>query len=83
MAGTKAGAAKARETNKEKYGDNYYAEIAKGSWKNPERSRLTGFALLETEEHKALSQKGGLKKKTDYKTTESPETNQERTGASE
>lgn len=38
MAGTKAGGAKARETNKAKYGENFYAAIGKkgGSKSRPE-----------------------------------------------
>jgi hypothetical protein len=44
MAGTREGAAKARQTNLTN-NPNYYSEIGSRSWKNPERSRKTGFAL--------------------------------------
>lgn len=59
MAGTKEGALKARETNIEKYGKDFYKKIGKKSWKNPDRDRKTGFALRSPEERKALGKKGG------------------------
>lgn len=87
MAGNKEGAQKARETNKKKYGPDYYSQIASLSWKNPNRSRKTGFALLSREKHVELSKKGGKKTKSDYKkkeeTTASTEADKERTGVSE
>lgn len=43
MAGTKAGGAKAAARNKEKYGDNYYAEIGKMGG-SAEYSGSKGFA---------------------------------------
>lgn len=69
MPGTKEGAAKARETNKLRHGPDFYAQIGSESWKNPERSRKTGFALLDKEEHIEISKKGGQKTKEDYKKT--------------
>lgn len=67
MAGNKAGAAKAAETNKLRHGPDFYKSIGGQSWKNPERSRKTGFALLKKETHLELSKKGGQKTKEDYK----------------
>lgn len=69
MAGSKEGAAKARETILKKNPD-FYRNIGGQSWKNPERSRKTGFALLDEKEHKKLSQKGGKVTKEDYHTSE-------------
>lgn len=51
MAGTKAGGAKTAETNRRKYGENYYAEIGRrggkvgttgGFYANPELAREAG-----------------------------------------
>ena len=83
MAGTKAGAAKAAQTNKAKYGPDYYARIAKNSWKN-ERSHETGFALIPREKLIELSAKGGKKTKDEYKTketTDATEADKERPSA--
>lgn len=63
MAGTKEGAAKAAQTNKEKYGEDFYRIIGGQSWKNPDRSRETGFALLPKEEVVRLGREGGKKNK--------------------
>lgn len=63
MAGTKQGAAKAAQTNKDKYGPDFYREIGSQSWKNPERSRTTGFALLPKEQVVELGRKGGQQNK--------------------
>jgi general stress protein YciG len=73
MAGNKEGAAKAAKTNKEKYGENFYKEIGRKSWKNPERSHKTGFALLPPEERAEKGRKGGSRTKADYKTAVSDE----------
>jgi hypothetical protein len=69
MAGTKEGAQKAREANLAK-DPNFYKNIGGQSWKNPDRSRKTGFALLDEKEHKKLSQKGGKVTKEGYKSSE-------------
>lgn len=69
MAGTKEGAQKAAQTNKKKYGDDFYANIGSKSWQNPERSRKTGFAL-NPELAIEAGRKGGKKTKDDYKTKE-------------
>lgn len=69
MAGNKEGAAKARETILKKDPD-FYRTIGGKSWKNPDRSRKTGFALLDEKEHKKLSQKGGKVTKEGYHTTQ-------------
>ena len=58
MAGNREGALKAREKNLAKDPD-FYKNIGGKSWKNPNRSRKTGFALLPKEEHRELSKKGG------------------------
>ena len=68
MAGSKEGAAKARETILKKDPD-FYRNIGGKSWKNPERSRKTGFALLDEKEHKELSKKGGKVTKEGYKSS--------------
>lgn len=69
MAGNREGALKARETNKKKYGSDFYKNIGSKSWKNPERSRKTGFAL-NSELAKEAGRKGGKKTKSEYKTQE-------------
>jgi general stress protein YciG len=63
MAGTKAGAQKARETNIAKYGKDFYAKIGAKSWDNPDRSHATGFALLSREKAAELGRKGGQQNK--------------------
>jgi len=63
MAGTKEGARKAAETNKQKYGEDFYKNIGSRSWDNPNRSRVTGFAKLPIEERKRLGALGGSKNK--------------------
>lgn len=69
MAGTKAGALKARDKNLDK-DPNFYANIGSRSWQNPNRSRKTGFANLPTEKVRELGAKGGRKTKKDYQTKE-------------
>jgi general stress protein YciG len=73
MSGTSAGAQKAKLTNLKKDPD-FYSNIGQRSWKNPDRSRETGFALLTPEERAELGRVGGKKTKSDYKTTLSQET---------
>jgi hypothetical protein len=68
MAGNAAGARKAAQTNKQKYGSDFYAKIGSKSWQDPNRSHETGFALMDPEIRKALGAKGGSKTKDDYKT---------------
>lgn len=62
MAGTKAGALKARDTNITKYGPDFYKKIGSMSWLNP-RDHNTGFALLAPEKRVELGRKGGKKNK--------------------
>lgn len=69
MPGTKEGGKKAAQTNKSKYGSNFYKKIGGQSWKNPNRSRKTGFAI-NPELAREAGRKGGLKTKDDYKTKE-------------
>lgn len=66
MSGTKAGSLKAKQTNLKK-DPNFYKKIGSQSWKNPERSHKTGFALLPKEERAELGRKGGKKTKSEYK----------------
>ena len=63
MAGTPEGAKKAAETNKKKYGENFYAQIGSRSWDDPDRSRETGFALMPPELRKKHGANGGRKNK--------------------
>lgn len=85
MPGTKEGARKAREANLAK-DPNFYSNIGKKSWKNPERSRDVGFALLPPEKRSELGRKGGKKTKNEYKKEKTPtitEADQISTGVSE
>lgn len=69
MAGSKEGALKARQTNIERYGADFYKKIARRSWSDPKRSRAVGFALnkdLASE----VGRKGGKKTKNEYKPKE-------------
>ena len=69
MAGNREGALKARDTNRKKYGKDFYKKIGGKSWKNPERSHKTGFALNPDLAVEA-GRKGGKKTKSEYKTQE-------------
>lgn len=69
MAGNKEGGKKAAATNRAKYGADFYAKIGEQSWKDPKRSRATGFALNKQLAVEA-GRKGGKKTKDDYKTKE-------------
>lgn len=66
MAGTKSGAAKTRAKLLAK-DPEHFKNIGKNSWKNPERSHKTGFALLDEKTHKELSAHGGKKTKEEYR----------------
>jgi hypothetical protein len=70
MAGTKEGARKGALTNKQKYGPDFYKKIGSQSWKNPERSHETGFALRPKEVRVELGRLGGKKTKNEYKPKE-------------
>lgn len=76
MPGTKAGAAKTRAKLLGKDPD-YFKKIGGKSWQNQNRSRKTGFALLDEEKHKELSRKGGQKTKEEYQTTAADDTETE------
>lgn len=69
MAGNREGALKARDTNIQKHGPDFYKKIGGKSWKNPERSRKTGFAL-DPQLAVEAGRKGGKKTKSEYKTQE-------------
>lgn len=69
MSGNKEGALKARDTNIKKHGPDFYKKIGSESWKNPDRSRKTGFALNPSLAKEA-GRKGGKKTKSEYKTKE-------------
>lgn len=71
MAGNKSGAAKARATNLAK-DPNYYSKIGAQSWKDPQRSRKTGFALDPALAQEA-GRKGGKKTKSEETSYASPE----------
>lgn len=80
MAGNRQGALKGAQTTKDKHGADFFKKIGSRSWDNPERSRKTGFALMEKDKHLEYSKKGGQKTKEDYKkTTESKEEVRSRT----
>lgn len=51
------------DPKKAKYGEDYYKNIAKQSWKNKNRNRRVGFAAMDPERHKEVSSKGGKTKK--------------------
>lgn len=60
IAGTKIGALKAAQTNKQKYGENFYKEIAaKGGKKGKADGTIKGFALMPVEKVRAAGAKGG------------------------
>lgn len=67
MAGNREGALKARDTNIQNHGADFYKKIGSKSWTNPERSRKTGFAL-DPQLAVEAGRKGGKKTKSDYKT---------------
>ena len=67
MSGTKEGAAKAAQTSRDLFGEDWFKQIGSMSWKNPKRSHKTGFALLKKEQHLEISKKGGKVTKEDYK----------------
>lgn len=58
MAGTKAGAIKARATIKEKHGEDFYHKIGKKGG-TAEKTRPGGFATMSPERLKEVSAKGG------------------------
>lgn len=69
MAGTKAGSAKTKAKLLAK-DPEHFANIGKNSWKNPDRSHKTGFALLDEQTHKEISANGGKKTKEEYRRKE-------------
>lgn len=60
MAGTKAGGLKARDTNIERHGLDFYAKIGRMGGHN---SHTGGFASMPREQVSAAGRKGGLKSK--------------------
>lgn len=56
MAGTRKGGLKCAETNRERYGEDYYTEMGRkgGRWKGKK-----GFALMTPEQRSAAGRKGG------------------------
>lgn len=56
MAGTKLGGIKAAETNKKKYGSEFYANIGR---KGGKACVPKGFALMDTEKVQRAGEKGG------------------------
>ena len=61
MPGTKLGGMKASETNRRKYGSDFYREIGRkgGSKLNPNK----GFASMSQEKLQEVGRKGGTKSK--------------------
>lgn len=57
MAGTKAGGKKCAETNKTKYGKDWYARIGAKGGRN---GHTGGFASMTPEQVRAAGRKGGL-----------------------
>ena len=77
MSGTSEGNKQAAKTTKERHGEDFFARIGGKSWQNPNRSRLTGFALQSAEYRAANGRKGGKLnkgKKKNVKKKNSPET---------
>lgn len=65
MPGTKAGALKARETMKQAYGENYYANIGRlGGAKTKEDGAIKGFAANPELARRAGRLGGKLSKRT-------------------
>ncbi len=68
MAGTKDGGKKAAETNRSKYGDNYYQHIGLiGSEAYRQRQRdgvakPRGFAVMDKDRLRQISKNGGRKR---------------------
>jgi len=60
MAGTKEGGALCAETNKAKYGEDYYQRIGRmgGSTKG-DYTHLKGFASFDKDKHREASARGG------------------------
>ena len=56
MPGTKAGGLKASETNRRKYGREFYANIGR---KGGKKCVSKGFARMDTEKVQQAGQKGG------------------------
>lgn len=59
MAGNKIGGLKAAETNKQKYGSDFYHNLGKLSWKDP--NRKTGGFTGDPERARQLGALGGAK----------------------
>lgn len=60
IAGTKIGGKKAAKTNKEQFGDDWYAKIgAMGGKKGKVDGVIKGFAAMEPELRKEYGAKGG------------------------
>lgn len=63
MAGTKEGGTRAAETNKRRYGADFYARIGAKGGKAP-KSTYGGFAVMarqDPERHKRISREGGMR----------------------
>lgn len=64
MAGTKEGAQRTRDTNYEKYGPDFYANIGSKGGSTPTK-RPKGFAAMSEEKRRAAGAKGGRVGKND------------------
>ena len=64
MSGTRIGGAKARDTNRAKYGDNFYQRIGQaGGVKGAADGTIKGFAARTPKQRSDAGRKGGLKSK--------------------
>lgn len=60
MSQTKAGAAKAKQTMIDKYGENYWVELGKlGGAKGAKDGVIKGFGAMDKDRLKEISRKGG------------------------
>lgn len=66
MAQSKEGALKARQTIKDKYGEDFYRKI--GSKGGKSTTGMKGFALMDPERRRELGRKGGSTTGERYKT---------------
>ena len=60
MSATQEGGRKAAQTNKKRYGEDYYKKLGKLGGTTPKKHG-GGFAVMDPEKHKAASSKGGSK----------------------
>lgn len=59
MSGTRFGGKKCAETNKKKYGKDFYRNIGRKGGISPKRQGPRGFALMTPEKRREAGAKGG------------------------